>query len=246
MIKMSQCIVDGVNDLGLFYMVCQPIFRVQTNKLIKEVVDYEILIRSKRDNRFPYGAFNRLIESELCNEKLISWFENSLNDILEKFPDYKFNINIDPQQFKFNKTWEFLERLSSKKKRVAIEITESIPLNRNFEAQTFFLKNPPLIRLKKLGFKTVLDDVDAGQNSLQLVSDNIENIDRLKISLVAFNGLPDEVVFQFLEAWFLLAKNYGFEFVVEGIDNEETVNRLIRKEVFMQQGFFWQRPYILK
>ncbi|MFT8556119.1 EAL domain-containing protein [Liquorilactobacillus hordei] len=243
MTEYDVCIVD---ELKQFYLVCQPIIRIQTNELIESVVDYEVLIRSRRNDRFPFDAFRKLIEYEGYNDIFIEWFEKEFRYLLQKFPDYKFDINIDPQQFKYAKTWMFINSISNECNRVGIEITESIPLNDEFATQDEFFKKTPLSVLKKMGFKTVVDDIGTGQNSLQFVANNLQDIDRLKISLVAFRGLRSDVTYKFLEAWFNLSRKYDFEFVVEGIDNEITAKDLVSSGLIMQQGFFWQKPHILK
>ncbi|MFT8477065.1 MAG: EAL domain-containing protein [Liquorilactobacillus sp.] len=237
------CIVD---ELQQFYLVCQPIIRIRSSQLIESVADYEVLIRSKRDNKFPFNAFRKLIECEAYNNVFIEWFEKEFNYLLQKFPNYKFDINIDPQQFKYPRTWIFIDSILPECRRIAVEITEAIPLNKEFAAQDKFFKKSPLSVLKKMGFKTVVDDIGTGQNSLQFVANNLQDIDRLKISLVAFRGLRDDATYLFLKAWFHLANKYNFEFVVEGIDNEITATSLISSGLDMQQGFFWQKPHVLK
>ncbi|MDN7145049.1 EAL domain-containing protein [Liquorilactobacillus mali] len=243
---MTEYKVHILDELKQFYLVCQPIVRIQANQLIESVADYEVLIRSRRNDKFPFETFRKLIESETYNDIFIKWFEKEFRYLLQKFPDYKFDINIDPQQFKYPRTWVFINNISDEHQRIAIEITETIPLNKEFTTQDEFFKKSPLAVLKKIGFKTVIDDIGTGQNSLQLVANNLEKIDRLKISLLAFRGLRNDVIFQFLEAWFNLANKYNFEFVVEGIDNKTTARKLISSGLIMQQGFFWQKPRVLE
>ncbi|MFT8823919.1 MAG: EAL domain-containing protein [Liquorilactobacillus mali] len=243
---MTEYNVHILDELKQFYLVCQPIVKVHANSLLKSIVDYEVLIRSRKNDRFPFDAFRKLIECEAYNDVLIEWFEWEFKNLLHKFPDYKFDINIDPQQFKYPRTWVFIKNISDEHQRIAIEITETIPLNKEFTTQDEFFKKSPLAVLKKIGFKTVIDDIGTGQNSLQLVANNLEKIDRLKISLLAFRGLRNDVIFQFLEAWFNLANKYNFEFVVEGIDNKITAKNLVSGGLIMQQGFFWQEPHVLE
>ncbi|EJF00048.1 EAL domain-containing protein [Liquorilactobacillus mali] len=243
---MTEYKVHILDELKQFYLVCQPIVRIQANQLIESVADYEVLIRSRRNDKFPFETFRKLIESETYNDIFIKWFEKEFRYLLQKFPDYKFDINIDPQQFKYPRTWVFINNISDEHQRIAIEITEAIPLNKEFATQDEFFEKSPLPVLKKIGFKTVIDDIGTGQNSLQFVSNNLQNIDRLKISLVAFRGLRSDIIYRFLEAWCNLANKYNFEFVVEGIDNKITAKNLVSGGLIMQQGFFWQEPHVLK
>ncbi len=228
-----------------FYLVCQPVVRVHHTLILDDVVDYEILIRSKVSERFPYKEFKLLTAHEDTNAKFLHWFEQKIIDILNDFNSYRFDINIDPQQLSFFSTWRFFKRMAPFHQNLAVEITEAIPLESKSTKMQNDLPTLYLHRLKKMGFTTVIDDIDSGQNTLKLVTDNLHNIDRIKLSLLAFKELDSSVLLSFLKSWHQLADCYHLELVIEGIDNIEDVAALVDNDFLIQQGFYWQKPEVI-
>ncbi|KRL04486.1 C-di-GMP-specific phosphodiesterase [Liquorilactobacillus oeni DSM 19972] len=182
---------------------------------------------------------------EESNAALLKWFSSELTNVIKSHAASKFDINIDPQQLGFLSTWNFFKKLTAFNKNIAVELTEAIPLESNSIKMQNSLPTLYLNRLKKMGFTTVIDDIDSGQNTLKLITDNLHNIDRIKISLLAFKNLDSQVLLSFLKAWHVLADHYGLELVIEGTNNLEIVKSLVANDFLIQQGFYWQKPQII-
>lgn len=224
-----------------FYLVFQPIFKVYPSGS-SQVADYEILLRAA-DHRFPKDRFRDIIKNEEQNGIFLDWFAERVTQLMGRFPQKRFDINIEPQQLFYQNTWDFLTYLSSYSTQLTIEITERTPSYFDYPSKNAIILGGSLSKIKGLGYKVALDDIGSGQNSLGEVVKNHQNIHRLKFSMVCFKNVKNQIELNFLKSWIKLSKAYQLEIVVEGIETKEMSASLVDDQCYcLQQGFYWQLP----
>lgn len=224
-----------IQDLVLYV---QPVCKVKTVDDVT-VSDYEILMRSKTEKRFPAETLRTLISSELGNQLLLTWKINELKKIIAVYPEYGVDVNLDTIQFKYSYTWEYLKQLKELSDNITVEITERIV---NFSTSNFDFR-AILKRIQAIGLKIALDDVGAGQSSIKLILDNADCFYRIKFSLLMFRNECQEVKESFVKAFKLLADCKKFEFVIEAIEDESQVQNCIDHGCVLQQGYYWRKPH---
>ena len=63
--------MDNYNEL--FYLVFQPIIEIKKDESI-DIVEYEVLLRSYENDRFPNQAFNDLLMVPDKHKLFMSWY----------------------------------------------------------------------------------------------------------------------------------------------------------------------------
>lgn len=223
------------NDL---YLVYQPIVhRITTRET--EMTEYEVLLRTKRNHRYPGDFMDFLISSENRNRQLMEWYSEEMIRILHKQPTYRFAINIHPQQLTHLSTWEFLERLSEWKDRLQIEMTEKPFLQSCEGPSDEHSLCSQMEAIQKLGYRISLDDVGSGINTLELVAGRMRDVTTLKFSIHNFRRISPDVLKHFIIAWRIFADNYGLRIIVEGVENQTVSDYLFANGIEWQQGYYW-------
>ena len=95
----------------------------------------------------------------------------------------RVDINIDPRQFLYQSTWDFLDKMVEYNQQITIEITERVSQELNLKKGLI----DTVKHIKDLGYRVALDDISSGQYSFKVVQENIKGIDRVKLSLLIFN-----------------------------------------------------------
>ncbi len=72
--------MDNYNEL--FYLIFQPIIEIKKDKSV-DIVEYEVLLRSYENDRFPNQAFNDLLVVPEKHRKFMAWYAEKINDILK-------------------------------------------------------------------------------------------------------------------------------------------------------------------
>lgn len=221
-----------------FSLVFQPIMKL-FSETESELYAYEILLHCREKDCFPKYEFNRLIQNEDTNRILMEWYEKELIVYLRRYPEFLFELNIHPQQLKCASTWRFLESMQIFNKRLIIELTEHPPVFLHYKDSVEYNLSHCMKQIVKLGYEIVIDDVSSGQNTLDLVIENIDSISGFKFSMLNFRDLDFDTMMSFLEVWLKFSKKYHLGFIVEGVENKEIMQYLYRKEVILQQGYYW-------
>jgi len=219
----------------------QPQVDVKTG----EVVSMEALVRWKHPERgmISPGLFIPVAERTGQIVELGSWV---LNEVARNclywdtmgLPKFRVCVNISPLQFNQpNLTgWvsDFLGRSGLAANRLELELTESAIMT---DAETNIAK---LRELKALGLELAVDDFGTGYSSLSYLKRF--PIDTLKIdqSFVADLASPDGAAI--VDAILALAKTLNLRSIAEGIETEEQLRYLARKDCDLLQGFYFARP----
>ncbi|MCI1698963.1 EAL domain-containing protein [Liquorilactobacillus nagelii] len=210
----------------------QPIINAEN----LEICDYEFLLRSKNNNSFPLKEFTLLTKNNESNLIFMAWLKKKLLVELRKTPTKTISINLDPQQLLYPSTKKFLQELASYQSQLIIEITEQIPLitEQNFVLDKF------LPQLYKFGYKLAFDDLGSGQNTLELLLNDLIYFKRIKLSLLKFQQLDADLLAELLNFCQMLAKKEHLELVIEGIDCARKAELALNHGIFLQQGFWWR------
>jgi EAL domain-containing protein (putative c-di-GMP-specific phosphodiesterase class I) len=129
---------------------------------------------------------------------------------------------------------DFLGRSGLRADRLELELTESAIMT---DAETNIAK---LRELKSLGLELAVDDFGTGYSSLSYLKRF--PIDTLKIdqSFVADLESPDGAAI--VDAILALSKTLNLRSIAEGIETEEQLCYLARKDCDLLQGFYFARP----
>ena len=120
---------DGMNStlniaLDNLTLAFQPIVRI-VNEDTFEISDYEVLLRSKDKKSFPATIFEKIVNNESCNQMFWEWFTLEIKKVLTD-KKVRVDINIDPRQFLYQSTWDFLDKMVEYNQQITIEITERV------------------------------------------------------------------------------------------------------------------------
>lgn len=222
------------------YIACQPIMLCSN---INVIDGYEILLRSKETSCFPEKTFLWFIADDGQNTKLMDYYYKELRELITLKNDIKLSLNLHPQQLVHPSTWKFLDNLAPLRNNLHIELTEHY-CRPDPEKST---PDIPLwiAKLKEKGFSLALDDVGCGQNTFELVASNVQNITTIKLSLLKFRELNEEVLLNFLKSWLSLSNHYHLKMVVEGIESESVSTKLKNLGMVYQQGYYHGKAHVL-
>ncbi|MBC1393888.1 EAL domain-containing protein [Listeria innocua] len=213
------------------------------------IVEYEILLRDDSEvPRFPLSELEAVLADEELYLTFCEWFSDAFFDVLKKYPNDRFAINIAPQQLFYMETLHMLDKLKSQSHRITIEMTEDIfdvPAHKrhlNADDKDAFIINKIKI-IHGLGYHVAVDDVGCGLNSLERVLSYLPYIIELKFSLIHFNNIDLEDLLLFIKAWANFAHKNNLDFVVEGIETKETMAILESHGVSIFQGYLVNKPF---
>ena len=155
--------------------------------------------------------------------------------------DSQICINVSPVQLRnrefFARVYDCLAEYGLAPERLVIEITEGVFLERS--AQT----DKVLGELVALGVQIALDDFGTGYSSLSYLRSfpfSKIKIDKSFIDDAAEGGPNASIV----KASVDLARAFGFEIVVEGVETNAQLHELIRLGCDYFQGFLFSKPLL--
>lgn len=118
---------------------------------------------------------------------------------------------------------------------IAIELTESILLEKNEKAQNFLKK------LKQAGLQLALDDFGTGYSNFHYLSElhpDIVKIDRGFTS----KAITDKKEYYLLNQFSNMIHNLGLKLCIEGIETEDELQKMKLLKPDYCQGFYWGQP----
>jgi diguanylate cyclase (GGDEF)-like protein len=188
----------------------------------------------------PPDKFIPLAESTGLIVPLGEWIIGRACDDATAWPDdVKVAVNLSPVQFKqaelFDVIQSALARSGLDPKRLEIEITESVLLERAAENESFIDK------LKGLGISLALDDFGTGYSSLRSLTAFPFNKIKIDKSFVANLSVRDESA-AVISSVVTLARGLGIQITAEGVETEEQLTQLRSLGVNFAQGYLLGRP----
>lgn len=222
-----------ISEKQQLHNIFQPIFQVDQN-LDAEINTYEMLLRNA-DNRFPGMDFIDSLATADGNRQWIEVGRQSLHNFLDDQPARRVYINIEPCQLNVESIWQFLNEVRHQyKQQVAVEITE-----RRKDIHDIDYLDGQIQRLKKMGFDIAIDDVCAGSNSYAFIVRQLDEIKRIKLSLLLFKNEDKKTRKSFVQAWMNFAAAHHLDFVIEGISDKQIAREFAGNPDVLQQGFYW-------
>jgi len=226
---------------GSIYLMYQPKIDLKT----KKPTGLEALIRWQHPTKKAInpdqfiGAVEKTNMIHDMTQQVFRWslqFQKKLND-KDLYLPISINIstrNLYDENF-FHKMMMILSEYQVKPKYVELEITETV-LMENPEMSKRVLE-----QFSNEGFKIAIDDFGKGYSSLAYLAQfpiNIIKIDRIFTRQILVNPTTQHIV----KATIDLAKQLGYEVLIEGIEDKETADLLERLGCHSAQGYFFLKP----
>ncbi|MBF7124721.1 EAL domain-containing protein [Pediococcus pentosaceus] len=226
----------------------QPIFLIDAaEKEEKKVIGSELLLRKTGgENRFPAMLYKEYMRDDASNLVFCTWLVKNIIEIINDNPGIQYSFNLDPQQLLYDSTFEAMKGLIPYCDRVMIEVTESIPSNRDIDQYFNYSVRDQIKRIHEMGFSVAVDDVSSGMNSFNAVREYTQDIDRLKLSLIQLRNVEEGMITVTISLWKALAANTGIDLVIEGTDSLEVSKWLLENGLEKQQGYYFATPRKLK
>nr|WP_232845984.1 hypothetical protein [Enterococcus innesii] len=70
----------------------------------------------------------------------------------------------------------------------------------------------------------------------------LDKIDVIKFSPISLRVLPQKEIFFLIDFWRNIASNRQLQFIVEGVETSDIHEYLLEEEIFLQQGFYLDKP----
>ena len=154
-------------------------------------------------------------------------------------PDYKVNVNLSVVQLLQNDIVEQIAEVISETgidpKNLTLEVTESLAINDMNRMKKI------LADIKKLGVRVALDDFGTGYSSLNHIREmpiDIIKIDRCFIIDIGKDDYSEVFVKMISE----LAETIGVHMCVEGVEEDDQLEKLREMKVQYIQGFYFGKP----
>lgn len=226
---------------GSIYLVYQPKISFKTGK----PSGLEALIRWDHPTRKlirPDQFISAVENTNMIHEMTLQVFKWSLSyqkKLNEKKVFLPISINISARNLYdeefFNKMMSIIKEFDVKPKYVELELTETV-----------LMENPEMSkRMLELfaneGFMIAIDDFGKGYSSLAYLAQfpiNIIKIDRIFTRQILINPTTQHIV----KATIDLAKQLGYEVLIEGIEDKETADLLERLGCQSAQGYYFMKP----
>jgi len=229
--------IEKVIDTGDIYVDFQPIFSLNT----KKVIGMEALSRGVYDGQVisPYFLFTYARENDcvlkldrLCREKAMRAFSSQSSDAM-LFINFETSVLNEV----ISGTGEILrttEENNLRSSNVVIELNESqVKDNDNLMKFVDFYRSR--------GFLIALDNVGSGfetLNRIRLVNPDIIKIDRMIVTGIESNNYNQEVFKSIVNT----AKQCGALTVAEGVETVDEVITCMLMGVDYFQGYYFSRP----
>lgn len=224
------------------YLVYQPIYVLKT----QEIIGFETLIRWQHpemglippDEFIPVAEECGLITAitewvlKMACESFTSWG-------LENNTDMFLSVNIttiDLESDGFvDMVAKLLEKTGVAPSQLKFELTETALMTQMEECKD------TLIKLQDLGITISIDDFGTGYSSLGYLK-NLP-LDNIKVDRIFIRDIPkDEENAIIIRSVLTLARNLGLDVIVEGVEEKEQLNFLLKNDCYAGQGYYFCRP----
>lgn len=230
-------VTDAIATGRHLVMYYQPIVSLGDD----QVVYYEALVRIQGEEGIisPAEIFqiveSRRLERELDQAVFRRVRQDLEEGVIPAGSGVSINVSgpsvIDPQLF------EWLEPMLRfvDDYHITLEVTETSLIRQLYEASR------SLERLRAAGFKVALDDFGSGYSSLRYLASMPVDVVKFDIALIRGLAEPTRQA-QVIEGLVSLIRMAGYPMVAEGIEDEETLERVRRLGFDFGQGYHLGRP----
>jgi diguanylate cyclase (GGDEF)-like protein len=233
----------GAIDRSEFAVFFQPKLSILNRRPVPMGAEALVRWNSRSRGLVPPGVFLQVAENMGLMKPLTIWMLNSALRLSQRWPEKWGNlvvsVNIPPD---IVSQADFVDIVLSttnlwKSERITlcVEILEQSMVqdpNETFDK---------LKELREHGIKISIDDFGTGYSSLSYFRDI--PADELKIDKsFVFNLLQNESNLNIVGLIIDLARRFGLSVVAEGVENRETLEKLIALKCDQVQGYFFSRP----
>ncbi|MCT4396670.1 EAL domain-containing protein [Periweissella beninensis] len=233
-------IVDAYIDN--WYLVRQPIWQVtkKDNLLEKELLFSELLLRSRKDGRFPVKEFQALIATPDGNQQFFAWLTGQLEKLFQAEPTIKVSVNIEPTQLLTIACQTFLQAMLSYQTNLYLEITERLSLNLSVD-----VFKEQLHMLKQLGYQVLLDDVDILLKNKIYLTTFLADVAGIKFSADLHQTCKHtpKAILNSGEYQNLVSKLNDKLVIGEGMSDQHELEFYLANGVYFQQGWLLGTGY---
>jgi len=226
---------------GDIYMVYQPKVNLRT----RQASGLEALIRWEHPTKrmiAPDQFIPAVEQTAMINdmtETVFRWVLEYQTRLKAKGLSVTISINISTKnlynQLFYKQMVSIFNEFQISPNQIELEITETV-----------LMENPDLCKkmldeFSNFGFKIAVDDFGKGYSSLAYLAQfpiNTIKIDRFFTKQILINPTTQTIV----KATIDLAKNLGYEVLIEGIEDIETANLLDKLGCHSAQGYLFMKP----
>lgn len=192
----------------------------------------------------PPDLFIPLAESSGLINELGSWVVRQATQFCAQLrqqgqADIRMAVNLSVMQFKDGQLQRTIEsalyEAGLPPDALELELTESLLIDETEQIQK------QLASLSKLGITIAIDDFGTGYSNLGYLRNfnaSKLKIDRSFISPLCFSEHDESLVGAIIN----MAASLGLKTVAEGIEDEETLQKLLLLGCDIGQGYFWSKP----
>ena len=192
----------------------------------------------------PPDLFIPLAESSGLINELGSWVVRQATQFCAQLrqqghADIRMAVNLSVMQFKDGQLQHTIEsalyEAGLPPDALELELTESLLIDETEQIQK------QLASLSKLGITIAIDDFGTGYSNLGYLRNfnaSKLKIDRSFISPLVFSEHDESLVGAIIN----MAASLGLKTVAEGIEDEETLQKLLLLGCNIGQGYFWSKP----
>lgn len=205
----------------------------------KNVVKYECLMRLREEGEYYSPVF--FLETAKKNKtykNLTMIMLNSIFDVMQKFPQYDFSINLSHIDITDDEIVDHLIKNLLEKnlgKSMIFEILEDEGLE-DKEQFNYFVTS-----VKKIGAKIAIDDFGTGYSNFSYLLELKPDIIKIDGSLIK-NIHKDENAYAITEAIVNFSKRLGIETITEYVHSEEVYKTLQKLNIDNFQGYYFGEP----
>ncbi len=222
------------------YLVYHPVWNLET----KTIYGFEALIRWKHPDKglvMP-NDFIPIVEKTQLIHYLLEWV---IGTGLRKMIEFKKKkiitrvaFNISGKNFNdknlYERVMSMVEKSGVNPALVGVEVTETVLMS-NPEGSKQTIRN-----LREKGIHIAIDDFGKGYSSLTYLSQF--DIDYIKIDRYFIANIDDPSICEIVKATINLAHQLEYKVVAEGVENKETMDKLIEYKCDYAQGFYFCKP----
>ena len=178
------------------------------------------------------GEIGKLVFDKVCQE-IARWKQNGINDKIS------VAINLSAREFKDTELVKNIHRkladYAIDGERIVLEITESLFM----EDKESVLRI--MNQLRNLGIRFAIDDFGTGYSSFSYLQDL--PIDYLKIDRSFLIGVThNKKKYAIARSIIDICNHLDLHVIAEGIEDQETLDFIIKNQCTMAQGFFMHYP----
>lgn len=233
--------INAIIRKKMFHHVFQPIYDIQTNRLI----GYESLIRSEKVGN-PERLFQMANEAGVVEDLDLASISNAIEQFVSHIDklvtkDLFLNLNIFPSTltapFFAGTLCQMIESCSISPDRIVLEINEAV------EPEQIEKAKKAASILREAGVKIALDDVGKGNANLQAIIELEPEILKLDIYFakdLSTHQRKQELIRDLVKMF----KQH--EIVLEGIETHEDLKIAKRLGVKLGQGYLLGKPNTLE